>query len=477
MEESQVRKRVALLVMALMLSSCAAAESLSIHAPDTVHPFGTAQITVEVPLPGTLTVRVADGYGEQQPVVRQLAVTPGTVTLDYDGLSYCGMPLMSGSATLTAQLQTVEGSCLESSSSMRIGDAEPVLEYALPRSETYYLEQHGSWMVDCGVSGKSEICLSIYADAERTEHVVSVRKTIANQGIFSIPWKGETGDGRVAAGIYWCSVYRKGQEERAFVFPLYVEEGAPPEENIYLTGSLLPQSDDPDELLEKFYAPLVVIDIEATDHQEIYKEPSTKSEVLGTVHGQSQGLEVLEQGKQFTLVGAWRHEDGAYIQGYVPNSLLMVVRPFEHYGVIIDKPRQELRVYEYGTLVGKMRVSTGLMAEDKLFRETRAGAFITTDRMIAFDSNGFTYRYPIRIDGGNLIHQMGYKPAAKGGFAQQLGDLGWKASEGCVRMDYRTDEEYTLNAYWIWTHLERGTKVLVLDDPDAREARLEALTR
>ena len=49
--------------------------------------------------------------------------------------------------------------------------------------------------------------------------------------------------------------------------------------------------------------------------------------------------------------------------------------------------------------------------------------------------------------------------------------------EGCVRMDYRTDETYTINAYWIWTHLERGTKVLVLDDPEAREARMEALSR
>lgn len=138
------------------------------------------------------------------------------------------------------------------------------------------------------------------------------------------------------------------------------EAGAPPEETIYLTGELLPGSDDPDELLEKLYAPLVAVDIEATDHQKIYEEPSTKSAVLGTVHGQSQGLEVLETGKNFTLVGVWRHEDGAYIRGYVPSDRLMVVRPFEHYGVVIDKPNQELRVYEYGTLIGKMRVSTAL---------------------------------------------------------------------------------------------------------------------
>lgn len=470
-----MRMWIGVVLAALMLMGWAQAESLSVQAPGTLHPFAADEILVEIPAAGVLTVRVTDGYGEQQPVVSELAVAPGQMSLAYDALSYCGMPLMSGRATLTAQLWTAEGLYLEAATDVRIGGAEAVLEYALPRSETYYLEQRGSWMVDCGVSGKSEVALSIYADADMTEHVASVRKTIANQGMFSIPWKGETGDGRVEPGIYWCSVYRKGQEERAFTFPLYVEAGAPPEETIYLTGDLLPQSDDPDELLEKLYAPLVAVDIEATDHQEIYAEPSTKSTVLGTVHGQSQGLEVLERGEKFTLVGAWRHEDGAYIRGYVPNALLMVVRPFEHYGVVIDKPNQELRVYEYGTLIGKMRISTGLMAKNKLFRETRAGAFITTDRMMAFDSNGFTYRYPIRIDGGNLIHQLGYKPVSQGGFAQQLGDLGTKASEGCVRMDYRTDETYNLNAYWMWTHLERGTKVLVLDDPEAREARMEEL--
>ena len=470
-----IRGWAAVFLTLLLFGGCAAAETLDLHAPETLRPFASAEITVEIPQAGTLTVRVADGYGTQRPVVAEMPVSAGQVTLSYDALSYCDMPLMRGGATLTAQLWTQDGGYMESAAGVRIGGAAAVLEYALPRSETYYLEQQGSWLVDCGVSGQSEICLSIYADADMTEHVVSVRKTIANQGIFSIPWKGETPDGRVEPGIYWCRVYRKDQEERSFTFPLYVEEGAPPEETIYLTGSLLPQSDDPDELLEKLFAPLVAVDIEATDHQKIYAEPNTRSAVLGTVHGQSQGLEVLERGDAFTLVGAWRHEDGAYIQGYVPSELLMVVRPFEHYGVVIDKANQELRVYEYGALVGKMRVSTGLMAKDKLFRETRAGAFVTTDRMMSFGSNGFTYAYPIRIDGGNLFHQMGYKSSARGGFAAQLGELGQKASEGCVRMDYRTDGEYNLNAYWIWTHLEWGTKVLVLDDPEAREARMEAL--
>ena len=49
---------------------------------------------------------------------------------------------MSGSATLTQRrLWTADGGYLEATTGVRIGGAEAVLEYALPRSETYYLDQ------------------------------------------------------------------------------------------------------------------------------------------------------------------------------------------------------------------------------------------------------------------------------------------------------------------------------------------------
>ena len=47
-------------------------------------------------------------------------------------------------------------------------------------------------------------------------------------------------------------------------------------------------------------------------------------------------------------------------------------------------------------------------------------------------------------------------------FSDQASRLGQRASEGCVRVDWRTDDEYTINAYWLWTHLPWRTKVLVL---------------
>ena len=74
------------------------------------------------------------------------------------------------------------------------------------------------------------------------------------------------------------------------------------------------------------------------------------------------------------------------------------------------------------------------------------------------------------------MHQVGYQTAGgKADFREQIKQLGQKASEGCVRVDCRTDAGHPLNAYWLWTHLEYGTKVLVLDDPAQRRARMGEL--
>ena len=180
----------------------------------------------------------------------------------------------------------------------------------------------------------------------------------------------------------------------------------------------------------------------------------------------------LDQDNGFAKVGAWRHEDGEYIEGYVQQKKLFNVIPNVHYGILIDKNTQQMTIYEDGVKIGQIAVSTGLMDQDKLFRETRAGAFLTTDRIINFKNEGYMYNYAIRIDGGNLLHTLGCKIRNnKWDYSDHLAVLGTKASHGCVRMDTRMNEQ-GLNAYWLWTHIPYYTKVLVIDDPEARHARL-----
>ena len=217
-----------------------------------------------------------------------------------------------------------------------------------------------------------------------------------------------------------------------------------------------------------------MVDVGRLQHQKVFAQPNSKSEVLGTVHGQSQAVIVLalDQDNGYAKVAAWRHEDGEYIEGYVPQKKLFNVIPAARYGILIDKNTQIMTIYEDGHKLGQITVSSGLMAQDKLFRETRAGAFLTTDRMINFKSEGYMYNYAIRIDGGNLIHSLGCKlRGAKWDYSEHLVELGKKASHGCVRMDTRMNEQ-GLNAYWVWTHIPYYTKVLVIDDPQARAERL-----
>ncbi len=465
-------KSCAILLIMVFLSvyPSALGYGLSLSLPDTLRPFDTMEAVVLIPVSGRLSVLVSSAFGDELPIAEDMEVKMGAVTLPYRGLSYGGMPLKQGTYTVTARLELSWGRTFTAEKIIEVMDKAATLEYALPKSLVYYQKQSDSWFMDCSVTGGCTVNFEVYKDEAMTVRAASVRKKIGNAGIFKISWKGTT-DGRkkLKPGLYFGKVYASGREE-AFTFPLEIKSGKPPAIELAPTGELLPAAMDDAAVWKAMMAPMVVVNIKATDHQNIYTEASIKSEVLGTIHGQSQGLEVLEIKKSFARVRAWRHEDGACIEGYVPLKRLKTVTPSPHYGVLIDKSAQVLTVYEHGKPLGHMQVSTGLKAPEKLFRETRAGAFMTTDRLAFFESGGYRYDYPIRIDGGNLLHQLGYKTAeGAADFADHLAELGQKASEGCVRMDHRTSEDAPINAYWMWTHLEYGTKVLVLEGAEEAE--------
>ena len=254
-----------------------------------------------------------------------------------------------------------------------------------------------------------------------------------------------------------------------------------PEDPMPLTLSqetlFLPQTPDDASVWQAMTAPVAVVDIDAAAHQPLWDKPGKGAKEVGAVHGQGAGVKILALDVGgYALVGAYATQDGAYVEGYIDQGKLKMVRPQTRYGILVDKNAQTLTVYEAGRKLGTILVSTGLMEKGKLYRETRAGAFLTQDRQLQFADEGFLYDYAIRIDGGNLIHQAGYtKAAGERDFSVQLGDLGSKASHGCVRVDMRTSAE-GLDALWLFTHLPRNTKVLVLDDPAARHMLLMKLS-
>lgn len=455
------KKFIWLLALCLLPGLCAAGE-LVLEAPQTLRPFESVQIAVSTPVAGQLSLRLWGPGGYELPLSEKRAVQAGRFVLGYAGTSYGGMPLKAGAYRLIAILDGADGLQRSAAAQVEVGRPAAALQYALPKSGVLYARRESPWFLDCAVSGKCEVCFQVYEDEAMTRLAASVRKTLANSGQFRIAWNGQRDGRRLAAGTYFCRVFKKGDEENAFIFPLVLSAEREPVPDPEPLGSLLPEAWDDASVWQRMLSPIVVVDIDAEKHQALYAKPSPKSEVMGRVHGQSQGLEVLAFQGKYALVRAWRHEDGQPVEGYVPTKKLKVVTPNPRYGVLVDKESQLLTVYENGTPIGQCAVSTGLPTAEKPFRETRTGAFVTTDRPVAFESNGFRCDYPIRIDGGNLLHQVGYDPDTAD-FSIQQAQLGQKASEGCIRVDRRCGAD-GINAYWLWTHLPYGTKVLVRGD-------------
>lgn len=152
-----------------------------------------------------------------------------------------------------------------------------------------------------------------------------------------------------------------------------------------------------------------------------------------------------------------------------------MVVPSADYGLLVDKAAQTMVVFEQGKRIGEMRISTGKPIRSDLTRETTAGSFLTVSRLGSFNTKGMVYGNPIRYDGGNLIHSIGWKKQGTArDYTTEQAQLGTKASHGCIRMP-RFGEEGDITAYWLWLHIPWHTRLIILDDPAERAAQAEQL--
>lgn len=163
------------------------------------------------------------------------------------------------------------------------------------------------------------------------------------------------------------------------------------------------------------------------------------------------------------------------MEGYVPASLLRMVKPSTEYGLLVDKVSQTMVVYEHGKRIGTMKISTGKPVKRDLTRETAAGSFLTVSRIGAFTMKGYAYANPIRYDGGNLIHSIGWRTVnKKRDYSMEQALLGQKASHACIRLP-RFGEEGELTSWWLWQRIPWHTRIIILDDPEARQREAELL--
>ena len=232
--------------------------------------------------------------------------------------------------------------------------------------------------------------------------------------------------------------------------------------------------------------PITVLDVGQTEHVYPTNEPGIsktpyKDNCAGELHGQSQGVNVLEEdtdGDGYVLIESYSNDgtktDNAYmesldaqrIQGYVKKSLLFEVTPSSKYALLIDKLRQKLYLFEDGRIISEMLVSTGLPNASQPYNETPAGEYITISRVGDFNAGTNTIgRFAIRFSGGTMLHEVLYVKNADGtrNYSRYEPELGQKASHGCIRVPRQTNAE-GINMEWLWNNLELKTKLFIWDD-------------
>ena len=463
------RRIAALILVCALLFSYAAAETgkLTVTVPETVMGYTPCEITVYSPAAGEAELKMFDSV-QNLWLTRKEQVTEGENVFSWDGLGEFGERMFAGPYRFVVKVRTADGQELAAETGFNISGTTPTLVYALPSSETLYLEKGEKWFVECFVTAECLVRMEV-SDAEG--NIAYARETkISDPDGICLNWSGALDNrGKIPAGEYTVRMWSKLNQSIVCSFPLTVADCAPPKQEVGPTGPVIPERGmSEEEIWEIMMKPSVVINDNGTFRRFIlYSTPkAVKTRTEGTLRCALQGLEVLDTEGAWAHVRAWRHEDGQQVEGYYRLKNLTVFNPSPHYGVLIDKREQTLTLYHDGHAVGSVPVSTGLVTPGNTYRETPAGAFLTDVHTGAsFAQEGYRYEYPLRYDGGNYIHGAGYTRTSRvRDYSGNQKLLGQKASHGCTRVSVPLQEGCAFNMYWLWARLPYHTRVIILDD-------------
>lgn len=462
-----------LMFLLLFFTPGAGAQSLSVKPPREFTPYTGNIIRVDAPEAGRFSLRVKSGAVDWL-IADNVPLAAGAHELEYDGLHANGEPLHPGQFVLEGSL-AAEGKDYTWQGEVQARRPAATLQYVLARNDLLYL-RGGSLEVDLFRTGPLKFSVTVRGENEQAESGRPVRFLQDKTHSLLFSWDGLVDGSPLAPGNHILRFTAEKGMVPYVDIPFTAVDEAPPEHRLAVTpaGHFLPENLDDQAVWQAMMAPLTVVRGRDLVRQNVYERPDTASRVVGRVFSGTAGLKVLALEGDFARVGAWRDADGSYMEGYIPGGRLTTLWPNRHWGLLLNKKEQTMTVYHDGAVVGKARVSTGLMSPEKPRQETRAGAFALGQRLPYLDNRGFRYRYAIRMDGFNLIHQMGYPIGGRMSFEYEDALMGSKASHGCVRID-RLPGEGGVNAFWMWTRLPGNTKMLVLDDREERHARMAEL--
>ena len=453
-------------VLCLLVPVSAETGELSISLPETVKGYTPCEIVIQSPVTGEAELKLFDGT-QNLWMVRKVQLKEGENILPWDGLGEYGERMFAGPYRFVVKVKTPDGRELAKEKKFDISGTTETLVYALPSSDTMYLEGGDKWFVECYVSAT---CLVAMEVKDKDGNIVYTRdESVRDPDGVCINWRGSIDTRhKLSPGEYTVRMWSKLNPEYDHTFPLTIVDKAPEKPAIAATGPVMPERGMSDEeIWEIMMKPSVVINDNGTFRRfNLYGTPKTGTRPIGTLRCALQGLEILDTDGVWAHVRAARHEDGQMVEGYYLVKNLTVYNPNPHYGVLIGKKEQTLTVFEDGKRIGTVPVSTGLVTPGNSYRETPPGAFLTDVHTGAsFAQEGYRYEYPLRYDGGNYIHGVGYvRNGRSRDYSNNEQQLGKKASHGCTRVSLFLREGSPINMYWLWIHLPYHTRILILDD-------------
>ena len=455
------------LITGMAFSACAAGgQELKVSLPETVKGYTPCVIGIESPAAGEAELRLLDANNNLW-LTTYAHLSSGKNAIEWNGLGENLERLFAGPYHFDVTLAAEDGTEYSGTGKFDISGTTPTLVYALPSSETIWLDGSEKWFVEYFTSVENT---AVVMEVRRDGKLVCTQESmVASEDGETVDWDGrKKNKKKIEPGDYTLTFYSRKNPEYSFTYPLKAEKGPCPVYGIEPTGPIVPERGMTDaEIWEIMMKPSVVIKGKSVfGRYDLYERKGTRSKVAGTLRCATQALEVLENDGRWAHVRAWRHEDGMECTGYIRTDSLTVVQPAAHYGLLIDKREQTMTVYMDGKAIGTLPVSTGKVEGYNTYQATPAGAFLTNYRFgMTFAQNGYRYEYPIRYDAGNIIHSVGYVRVGRvRDYSANLPLLGQKASHGCVRVSPFVTDECEINMYWLWTRLPYHTRVIILDD-------------
>lgn len=446
----------ALVVSALLLGGAsgalAASAKLQLSLPTSEVPGGShAQLTFTTDVPGFLTLTLNGPSGSLTLLNREEVHTAGNM-FDFVAADDSGSPLSVGAYTVSGELIDQFGEAT--------GSVSGQLTIGIPLAQQTDDEEEEDPAPAKGDASASKDT----ASKDTASKDAATPSAPSSSGSSAAPAKPAS-SGKTETGVEYVASNKTTLGEQGYEIGVGVSDAVDQADAGY--WGLTADASDAD-IWAALTRTMVSVNVGESESAYIYNA-TDNGKKIGSVSGLSQGLNLIEDlDDGWSVVEAYRNEDGAFVRGYIRTNKLRTVEPSNMYGLVVDKAAQTLTVYKNGERIGSCAVSTGLPTVKYLHRETPAGEFITVTRRGTIENSGGYSKYTVRISGNYHLCEIPTTKKNGRDYSLMADKLGQKASRGNICLAHDESADGGINAEWIWdlTDSNKKIKVLVFDDKD-----------